>query len=162
MAERGIFLLNQTLLTEVKMSNNPTFTESRTHYAIVESSAGNFYIGEVHEGIPCFDGSSFAAAVADNRSVKLFKVFKVISLNIPISPGNVARITKLCKLDFCEGPLEVLELRVASFYYIGDDVFEKYIKPEIDDLLEKNKEGPSLVRPVVGIPPLGFDPCGKR
>lgn len=102
----------------------------------VETAAGDHLIGAVA------NVQAFEEDVASDRPANLFDVFKVVTVTIPVSPQNAVRVTKLARMDFSDGPLPVLKVRVSSYYFLSPEVVEKYVKPEIDDITERANRPP--------------------
>ena len=126
-------------------------------YVIVESIAGTLYLGKV------FNNTVFDLAVENDELVTIYEVYKIVVVNAPTGPGNIARITRLIKPEFCEVSLSQLKLRVSSFYRLSDNVVDNWIEPELRDIEERHRKQtqPALVLPVTGVPPSGFDPRGR-
>lgn len=134
---------------------------------VVETVAGTQVIGKVD------NNTEFDKAVLEGQPVVLRDVFKVVTVNMPVGPGNVIRITKLARMDFSEGPLPELTVNVSSYYRLTEEVVEKYVVPEIEDMKERaerpvdvdglGEESPIVqARAVpVGAPFAGFGPRGR-
>ena len=90
--------------------------------------AGTQLIGEARAN------TLFDLAVLEGKPATLFDVFKVVTVNMPVGPGNVMRITKLARMDFCEGALPELKVNVSSYYRLSEEIVEKYVMPEIKDI----------------------------